>query len=272
MAAAPTLNDATLQALSDILGDTGTGLTGSEIGRHLSECGIADPNPQATKRHRLFQALRARQIQDRCANHVLRFVMHVMSPVRHVGSREHFETERSKLNAVMGFAGYELGEDGGLTVVTSIKTLSEAEARAGAFRKALVGRQVHADVLRFCKAELLVDNYFHAVFEAVKSVGENLRLRTGLVSDGAALVDEALAIGRAGHPRLALNALSTESERNEQSGLTNIVKGLFSAFRNTAAHAPKITWPISEQDALDILSTVSLVHRRLDAAVRTHIT
>ena len=206
MAAAPTLNDATLQALSDILGDTGTGLTGSEIGRHLSECGIADPNPQATKRHRLFQALRARQIQDRCANHVLRFVMHVMSPVRHVGSREHFETERSKLNAVMGFAGYELGEDGGLTVVTSIKTLSEAEARAGAFRKALVGRQVHADVLRFCKAELLVDNYFHAVFEAVKSVGENLRLRTGLVSDGAALVDEALAIGRAGHPRLGVCA------------------------------------------------------------------
>lgn len=126
-------------------------------------------------------------------------------------------------------------------------------------------------MLRFCKAELLVDNYFHAVFEAVKSVAEKLRTRTGLISDGAALVDEALASGKAGHPRLALNALATDTQKNEQAGLMNIIKGLFSAFRNTTAHAPKITWPISEQDALDILSFVSLVHRRLDAAIRTHI-
>ncbi|WP_244967818.1 TIGR02391 family protein [Xenorhabdus budapestensis] len=38
-------------------------------------------------------------------------------------------------------------------------------------------------------------------------------------------------------------------------------------FRNTTAHAPKITWSIQEQDALDILSMVSLVHRRLDDAI-----
>ncbi len=271
MAAAPELNDATLQAICDILADTQTGLSGSEIGRHLSACGIADPTPQATKRHRLFQALHARQVQDRCGNHALRFVMEVMSPVRFIGDHARFEFERGKLNAVLCFAGYDLGQDGGLTVVQSAKTLSEAEARAGTFRKALVSRQVHADVLRFCKAELLVDNYFHAVFEAVKSVAEKLRSRTGLTSDGAALVDEALASGKVGHPRLALNALMTESERNEQSGLMSIIKGLFSAFRNTTAHAPKITWPISEQDALDILSFVSLVHRRLDAAIRTHI-
>jgi uncharacterized protein (TIGR02391 family) len=51
----------------------------------------------------------------------------------------------------------------------------------------------------------------------------------------------------------------------------NLIKGLFGAFRNTTAHAPKIHWNITEQDALDILTTISLVHRRLDSAVRTHI-
>lgn len=28
---------------------------------------------------------------------------------------------------------------------------------------------------------------------------------------------------------------------------------------------------ITEQDAIDILTTISLIHRRLDAAVRTHV-
>ncbi len=47
----------------------------------------------------------------------------------------------------------------------------------------------------------------------------------------------------------------------------NLVKGLFGTFRNTTAHAPKIKWSIGEQDALDILSMVLLVHRRLDKVV-----
>lgn len=56
-----------------------------------------------------------------------------------------------------------------------------------------------------------------------------------------------------------------------QTGLMNLIKGLFGAFRNTTAHAPKIHWQITEQAALDILTTISLIHRRLDSAVRTHV-
>jgi len=102
-------------------------------------------------------------------------------------------------------------------------------------------------------------------------VAEKLREKTGLLSDGAPLVDEALGIGKTGHPLLAFNSLRTESERSEHSGLINLIKGLFGAFRNTTAHAPKIHWNVTEQDALDILTTISLIHRRLDAAVRTHV-
>jgi uncharacterized protein (TIGR02391 family) len=271
MAAVPKINDANLQAICDILGATDTGLTGSEIGRYLHECGCPDPIPQMTKRHRLYAALSTKQNEDRCANNVLAFVTHTMNPVRHVGNRDYFESERAKLNSVLSFSGLALGEDGNLRPVTAARTLSESEAMAGALRKALIERKVHADVLKFCRAELLVENYFHAVFEAAKSVAEKLRQKTGLGSDGSLLVDEALSLGKAGCPRLAFNSLTTESERNEQSGLANIIKGLFGAFRNTTAHAPKIHWNITEQDALDILTTISLVHRRLDSAVRTHI-
>src|SRR5699024_1490600 len=124
---------------------------------------------------------------------------------------------------------------------------------------------VHPDVLQFCRSELLENNYFHAVFEATKSVAEKIRVKTGLLNDGAALVDEAFAF-KSAVPHLALNSLQSESEQSEQKGFANLIKGLFGTFRNTTAHAPKITWPINEQDALDVLSLVSLVHRRLDSA------
>lgn len=271
MAVITELDEANLQAVCDILGATDSGLTGSEIGRYLRECNCPDPVPQMTKRHRLYAALLEKQNGDRCANNVLAFVTRVMNPVRYVGRRDYFEAERGKLNSVLAFSGLTLGEDGKLRPVTTARTLTEAEAMASALRKALVERKVHGDVLRFCRAELLVDNYFHAVFEATKSVAEKLREKTGLGSDGSQLVDEALGIGKAGCPRLAFNSLTTENERNEHSGLMNLIKGLFGAFRNTAAHAPKIHWNVTEQDALDILTTISLVHRRLDHAVRTHI-
>jgi hypothetical protein len=38
--------------------------------------------------------------------------------------------------------------------------------------------------------------------------------------------------------------------------------------RNTTAHEAKIKWPIEEDDALDILSMLSLVHRKLDRAIK----
>ncbi|HHQ4926482.1 TPA: TIGR02391 family protein, partial [Aeromonas veronii] len=68
-------------------------------------------------------------------------------------------------------------------------------------------------------------------------------------------------------PHLALSALQTESEQSEQKGFANLLKGIFGTFRNTTAHSPKITWVIEELDALDILSTISLIHRRLDGAI-----
>jgi hypothetical protein len=68
MAAIPKIKDANLQAICEILGATDTGLTGSEIGRYLHECGCPDPIPQMTKRHRLYAALSAKQNEDRCAN------------------------------------------------------------------------------------------------------------------------------------------------------------------------------------------------------------
>ena len=104
-------------------------------------------------------------------------------------------------------------------------------------------------MLRFCRAELVRNSYFHAVLEATKSVANKIRQRAGVKSDGAALVDDAFWLGKAGIPVLAFNSLQTETERSEQTGMMSLMKGMFSAFRNPTAHAPKIFWTITEQDA-----------------------
>ena len=262
-------DETTLRIICNVLGDTNSGLSGSEIGQLLRDCGISDLSPSNTKRDRLFEALQWRQQQDRCANQVVAFVQHSMNPVRYTHDHAMFEDRRSQLNQVLAFAGYTVSQDGKLGRVTQAHTLAEAQERAGKLYHALMARHAHPDVIRFCKAELLQDNYFHAVFEATKSVADKIREKTGLTSDGASLVDEAFGSNM---PLLAFNTLRTETERSEQKGFMNLLKGLFGTFRNTTAHAPKIKWVIDEQDALDMLSFTSLLHRRLDAAVSTRVT
>jgi uncharacterized protein (TIGR02391 family) len=265
----PSFNEANLEQVCNVLGDTSTGLTGSEIGRYLRECGIDDPSPGMTKRIRLYEALVARQCLDACANNVCAFIQRVMNPVLHVQSPGYFESKQAELNGVLAFEGLKLNDEGKLERCKQARTISDAQAAADQLRRKLVDRGVHPDVLKFCRAELVEGNYFHAVLEAAKSVAQKIRDKTGFTSDGADLVDEVFGIGRKQYPVLAFNALSTDSERSEHTGLMNLMKGFFGAFRNPTAHAPRIAWKITEQDALDMMTVASLLHRRLDEAVKT---
>ena len=267
----PSFNEANLEQLCNVLGDTSTGLTGSEIGRYLQECGIADPNPGITKRVRLFDALVARQRADGCANNICAFTQRVMNPVLHVETPDYFKAKQRELNQVLSFEGLRLSDEGKLEQCRQARTISDAKAAADQLRCKLIDRAVHPDVLKFCRAELVQANYFHAVLEAAKSVAQKIRDKTGLTSDGAELVDEAFGIGRKPYPILAFNALSTDSERSEHKGLMNLMKGFFGTFRNPTAHAPRIVWKVTEQDALDMMTVASLLHRRLDEAVKTGV-
>lgn len=266
MVATYKLDTGVIESISKLLGNTEHGLKGSEIGKLLSEARIDDIEPTITKLKRLNAALINKQNLDGSANNLLSFIQNVMNPARHYNNNDWFNNTRYELNKVLSFAGYQLDEDGKISSTTKSFTISQAAERASKLREHLLIRKVHPDILLYCREELLVDNYFHSVFEATKSVADKIRQKTGLNSDGAPLVDEAFSF-KDEIPHLALNALQTESEKSEQKGFMNLLKGIFGTFRNTTAHAPKITWPIEEQDALDILSMISLIHRRLDKAV-----
>ena len=255
-------SQAQLEAISGALGDTENGLTGREIALLVAACKMVDPG-EMTKKHRIYNAFVESQNTRQARTHILGFIRKAMSPARYAQQPDRYEPMRAKLNKALAFAGLEIDQAGTLSSTTAATTLPEAQRRADELRGDLQARGVHPDVLVYCRAELLADDYFHAVQEAVKSVAAKLRNRTGLSYDGSALVDRALG---GEPPVLAINDRRTPSQLSEQSGFANLVRGTFGMFRNPTAHEARIHWPINKDDAEDLLTLVSMIHRRLDTA------
>ncbi len=250
-----------LEALCKVLADTNTGLTGGEIAHTLAQIGVVDIDPMMTKWKRLYNALAEEQNKHQVGNMVLSFIAKALHPMRYINNRERYESMLSSVNTVLAFHGLEFRDDGNFHTVKPVSTLSEAEKRAKKFKSSVSDRNLHNDLLNFCRAELLQENYFHAVLEATKSVASKVRSMTGLSSDGSQLIDDAFG---GSNPILKINAFKTETEKSEQRGFTNLAKGLFGTFRNPTAHAPKIEWNLEEQDALDLFTLASYVLRRID--------
>lgn len=258
-----------IEAVARVLADTSEGLTGQEITFILGSAGILDVDPRNTKWKRLYNAIASVQAEKGVGNHLLMVVTRALDPVRYTNEPGRFESRRQSVNAILVLAGFELGDDGKLRRVRQAQSVTEAVERASRLSAALLSRGVHGDVLKYCRAELLDQNYFHAVFEATKSIAAKVRALSGLDGDGAELIQRAFAVSKDGTPLLAINSLSTETDRGEQRGFVSLVVGLFGTVRNPLAHNPKVEWPMSEQDALDILTLASLVHRKLDSARRS---
>jgi uncharacterized protein (TIGR02391 family) len=265
----PSFSDNQLMEISKILGHTASGFSGRELGTLLRSCGFPDPG-EITKRDRLFYGLQQGQTIDGSGSKVCQLVERAIDPVRYRDQGALFDERRHDLNVVLLFAGMHIREDGRLEAVQAARTLSEAEQRASKLRAELVRRGIAGDVLRFCRPELLDGNYFHAVFEATKSVAEKLRARTGSILDGRALVEEAFSTKNDRIPLLAWNPLLSETDKSEHQGVALMVSGMFAYFRNLPAHVPKVGFrTIPEAEALEILTILSFLHRRLDAAVST---
>jgi hypothetical protein len=57
--------------------------------------------------------------------------------------------------------------------------------------------------------------------------------------------------------------------RGAHAGDAHFVRGVVGAFRNPDSAEPKVEFSLTEKDALDMLATISMVHRRLDQATVT---
>jgi uncharacterized protein (TIGR02391 family) len=80
------------------------------------------------------------------------------------------------------------------------------------------------------------ENYTHAIKDAMSFVTDVLRDKSGLDGDGVKLVGAALGAGTGQTPKVTINRYQTETERDEQIGLREVLSGMYRLVRNTRAH------------------------------------
>jgi uncharacterized protein (TIGR02391 family) len=262
----PKWEDSVVRAVANVLGATDTGLTGPEIGAHLAESSIIDVHPGDTKRFRLRDALLAQQELDGDSHRLVEFVSRALAPVGYRKNPNLLTRFRDELNEILIHSGLHIDEASRFVDIPAAATLSEAAARAGSLQSELIRRGTHADILAACTQEVLERNWFHATFEASKTVQVRLRLMINSTKDGAALLDEALAFGISGCPRVQITPLADQSDIDEQKGFHETCKGALWMFRNPLAHTQRTARHVTDARMLEALGVLSMIHYRLDDA------
>jgi uncharacterized protein (TIGR02391 family) len=108
------------------------------------------------------------------------------------------------------------------------------------------------------KRSYLSENYSTAILDAIQFIGDLIREKSGLENDGIQLIGSAFG---GENPKIKLNNLISETEKNFQKGIENIFRGLYSAYRNTRSHS-KIE--DSELDAFEIITFVNHLLKIID--------
>ncbi|HEX9082922.1 MAG TPA: TIGR02391 family protein [Holophagaceae bacterium] len=102
-------------------------------------------------------------------------------------------------------------------------------------------------------------SYRDAVLNAVISVYDMIRAKTGIDKDGTPLVGEVFSLD---HPILLLADINTESGRNEQKGFIQILQGVYLGIRNPKAHS--LNSDLNQHNTAQYLVLASLLARRVD--------
>ena len=262
--ALPRLTSNQIEQIARIMGDTNNGFNGSEIGHHLAECRMNDPDPKLTKWKRLYNAFCVSANRSGSTNIIFRFIQHCMEPAQGLNNPERYRWMRMELNSVLMLVGIEIRDDGQFHAVSQAQSLSEVQRRTKELRNKLTGYGAHPEVLKCCRDELLSQDYFHAVQEAAKSLCDRVRTTSGLPLDGTELFQTAFSVK---NPYIAYNSLRTSSEQNQQNGLKEMLCGVIHMVRNVTAHELRIRWDVNEKDAIDILTQISYLHKLLDVCI-----
>lgn len=251
----------TLEAISNIISEL---LTHTEITNLFTQFKYSYIEPLGSNKFiRVYNSFAKEYNLKKNEAVIFNVIFSIINPVK-FSSQETYDDILYKFNTVLAHEGLKLSYINGkgkITKTTKAKDINDAKAKADYLRQLLESRGIHPYVLQFCKSELLQDNYFHAVLEASKSVYSRIRELSHLYDDGNKLIDIAFSTK---NPILKINPLNTPSDISEQLGFMNLIKGTTSMFRNPTAHEAKIYWSISKDEAIDLLTIISFIHKKLD--------
>jgi len=250
----------TIEALSEVISEM---LTHTEITNLFQQHRYKNICYEGNKFIRIYNSFVNEYNSTKKVAVIFNVLFSIINPVK-FAKQEEYNDVLYKINTILAHEGLQLSFSNGKKQVHKIKKardINDAKAKADQLRQILESRDIHPYVLQFCKAELLQENYFHAVLEASKSIYSRIRDLSHINEDGNKLVDIAFSTKS---PILKINPLKTQSDISEQVGFMNLIKGVTSMFRNPTAHEAKIYWPISKEEAIDLLTIISFIHKKLD--------
>lgn len=102
------------------------------------------------------------------------------------------------------------------------------------------------------------ESYSNAILDSMYLLTETIRNKTGLEGDGSSLVGQALG---GSNPKIQLNKLQTESDKNIQKGIQEILKGMYTAIRNPRSHDK---YPDTKEEADAIISFLNYLLKMID--------
>lgn len=210
-----------------------------------------------------FAASQLASIQERAGGNpkpIFDLIRTMCDPQAHVSDPAEFKQMRDQINKLLTFRGRCVTGEGHIVDVEATKTLDVPQTPK---EKLFDSRCFHDKVVRHGRRLFIDGSFLHSVLECCKAFESVVRKNSNIQGMGQPLMGKAF---NSKNGPIRINACSTESEQNEQDGYMHLSMGLMSAVRNPQSHEPEKDWPVTSEDSLDILSLISFLFRKLDAA------
>ena len=257
---APHLNLSALEAIAKIIGDR---YTGPEITAFFRKAGFPQVSHDGSTKWRFtLVALENLQREIYGDANIAKVLETLCNPQEFFGRPEAHSELVERIDEIVSFYGLVVDRKTGKLAVSE-KARAELRRRESAEAQAFDARKLHPEVIKHGRDLFVQGRHFHAVFECCKAFDRAVASKSLIDEHGEKLMGIALSLSGP----LKLNSQRSQSEINEQEGIMHLCKGLMRAIRNPEAHEPELDWPIDQRDALDILSLISFLYRKLGAAV-----
>lgn len=96
-----------------------------------------------------------------------------------------------------------------------------------------VRNEIDAELWEAIQKNYESENYTGSILDAVFKLTDIIRNKTGLDGDGASLIGQAFG---GDNPQIKLNKLQTDSEKDIQRGIQEILRGIYTGIRNPRSH------------------------------------
>jgi len=248
-----------LEAMAKIIGDHFTGTEVSELFRKAGFPQIRHDG--GTKWRFVYSAMEQMQKQQYGNHNIAKLIQQLCDPQEYFSSPESHEEVCKKVNNILSFYGLIVGDDGKLRKTEDKATSLTKTIPENA--KIFDDRHFHTKINQHARKLFIEGNYFHAVFECCKVYDKEVQEKSKTSNYGARLMETALATSGT----VKLNSQVSRTDINEQEGVMHLSVGLMRAIRNPQAHEPALDWPIIRDEALDLLSFLNFLFRKLDKAI-----